>query len=82
MRCGAACSCEPRIIDAHDNTTVGVRKESVYETASLRVAYRARGACHLVIEVLAATSSGQHKFKLRDLVVRLPEIEGARAHDW
>lgn len=80
--CGAACSCEPRIIDAHHNTTVGVRKESVYETASLRVAYRARGACHLVIEVLAATSSGQHKFKLRDLVVRLPEIEGARAHDW
>ena len=69
VSCRAACSCDQTVIDAHRDTKAGARKESVFETASLEVASHAHGACHLVIELLTSTSSGQHKFKVRDLVV-------------
>ena len=69
VRCGSGCVCEEQRIDAH--RAGEVRDVSVFRRHSFAAHALASGApCELRFEVLAATSSGGHKFKVRGLTIR------------
>ena len=69
VRCGGGCSCDVQRIDAH--RTDAHRNVSVF----LQHTFDVRGAsprCELQLQVLAETSSGGHKFKVRTVTLSSP----------
>jgi hypothetical protein len=70
LSCHGGCRCVPFMVDAHRPTTAA----SVFEQTSVNVTRddalgSAAPACELQLEVLNQTSSGGHKWKLRDVRV-------------
>lgn len=70
LSCAHGCTCETHSIDAHRNGEV--RDQSIYENHEFAVTSAAtrQQPCELQLEVLKETSSGGHKFKVRQIVVR------------
>ena len=74
LECVSGCSCAPQRIDAHK--TSEIRNTSVYESHTFTARRGggdgvgpAREWCEVVLTLLAETSSGRHKFKVRSLTV-------------
>ena len=75
LHCSGGCSCEPQTIDAHQLGEV--RNVSIFTQYAFRVQAGGRAAngkrasrdCELALRVLAQTSSGGHKFKVRSLSI-------------
>ena len=60
LRC-EQCLCDQRELDAHRPES----NASVFESVDFRVLEAHRPGCEVVLQVLARTSSGKHKFKVR-----------------
>ncbi|GBF96630.1 hypothetical protein Rsub_09376 [Raphidocelis subcapitata] len=75
LSCSRGCGCEPRVVDAHH-----AERTSVSESAVLRLWPAPDGGggglrrCGLRVEVLGGTSSGEHKFKVIQVVTRAREL--------
>ena len=71
--CEGVCACDSQQIDAHRATVNGKRSDSIFESYSIAVRPRplsTLGAeCVLRLQVLTNTSSGGHKFKVRQVSV-------------
>lgn len=75
VRCGGSCSCEEHIIDAHRIDEM--RNSSIFVSTPVRARAHSSDSssqpCELRFTLLQGSSSGQHKFKLRGIVVRRSE---------
>ena len=70
--CEGACECTAHRIDAHRSLE---RSASTFESHEISISARSNatgGACMLRFTVLRETSSGGHKFKLREIDVSVP----------
>ena len=76
LRCKGQCTCKPQFIDAH--VASDVRNSSVYLLIAFEVtlpllsspeAPDSREVCEVEARVLPQTSSGEHKFKLQQVMV-------------
>ena len=74
VRCARGCSCRQRSVDAHRGREPGgaAPNASMFLSFELRVT-GASADCALQLLVLNATSSGRHKFKVRDVNVYAEE---------
>ena len=69
LRCVHRCRCRPQRIDGHQVSSGGYRNVSVfaYHEWPIRGAY---GDCRIRLHVLRGTSSGEHKFKVRHIILK------------
>ena len=69
LRCVHRCRCRPQRIDAHQVASGGYRNVSVFAYHEWPI----RGAfsdCRIRLHVLRGTSSGEHKFKVRHVILK------------
>mmetsp|Transcript_1575 Transcript_1575/g.3339 ORF Transcript_1575/g.3339 Transcript_1575/m.3339 type:complete len:87 (+) Transcript_1575:2-262(+) len=78
VRCVRGCSCAPATLDGHRSADAGARWVSVYTTETIALRLHA-AACRVEVEVLGATRSGGHKFKIGELALRWRGEGGSRA---
>ena len=76
--CEGACECASQRIDAHRATANGTRSDSTFESYNIvarprRLATLAE-ECVLLLQVLLESSSGGHKFKVRQVSVLPSEL--------
>lgn len=62
ISCISGCSCDAVVVDAHHNVTTS-------QTLLVRLDVTPHERCQMQVEVLAETSSGEHKFKVISLMV-------------
>ena len=69
LRCVHRCRCRSQRIDAHQVSSGGYRNVSVfaYHEWAIRGAYE---DCRVRLHVLRGTSSGEHKFKVRHIILK------------
>ena len=65
LRCTAGCTCTPQRIDAHRRV-----RQSVFTMHSFAIERAHDDSCTMEIRLLQETSSGEHKFKVRSLLVQ------------
>lgn len=79
LRCVQRCKCRPQRIDAH-RVSQTYRNDSVYtyHEWAMRGAYE---DCVVRLHVLRGTSSGEHKFKVRHIILNALPDDGPPQHN-
>ena len=67
LECVQNCSCAPLHLDAHRNYG-SQRNMSIFEAADFNITGESK-ECTLHLQVLPETTSGQHKFKVNQIVL-------------
>ena len=68
VSCVRGCSCEPQVVDGHAVSML--RNVSTFAEHVFKAFMSTRGrACVLALRVLNTSSSGAHKFKVRDVTI-------------